>query len=124
MKKILLSFCGTQDPLNKIGDDGPILSLLARMPDFHSLILFHTKDHNAQAKSTQKTVASRYPQMDAKTINLPDLVDATNHEQIFNSLRPKLAELCPIQPDIQYYICNFIGHTGYACLLVDAGCNR
>jgi len=119
MKNILLSFCGAQDPLNKSGDDGPILSLLSRMPDFHSLILFHTKDHNTQAKSTQKTVASRYPQMDVKTKNLPDLVDVTNHEQIFNSLRPKLAELCPLQPDLQYYICISSGTPAmHACWLM------
>ena len=42
MKKILLSFCGAQDPLTKIGDEGPILSLLTRMPDFHSMILLAT----------------------------------------------------------------------------------
>ena len=57
--------------------------------------------------------------MDAKTINLPDLVDATNHEQIFNSLRPKLAELCPIQPDLQYYICISSGTPAmHACWLM------
>lgn len=104
MRNILLSFCGAQDPLNKSGVDGPILSLLAIKQDFHKLILFHTKDNYTQAESTKQTVRSRYPQIDVKIMSLPDLEDVTSHEQIFNSLRPNLAELCPIQPDLQYYI--------------------
>jgi transcriptional regulator with PAS, ATPase and Fis domain len=105
MKNILLSFCGAQDPLNKFGNDGPILSLITRKPDFHKLILFHTKDYITQATSTQEIIKTRYPQIDVRPKKLSGLEDATNHEQIFNSLRPNLAKLCPIQPDLQYYIC-------------------
>jgi|GEM_PF-2530251 len=104
MKNMLLSFCGAQDPTNKNGDDGPILSLLARRSDFHKLLLFHTPDYSAQAQSSRDAVTSRYPQIDVLPVELADLMDVTSHEQIFNSLRPKLADLCSIQPDVRYFI--------------------
>lgn len=104
MKNVLLSFCGAQDPTNKNGNDGPILSLLANRFDFHKLLLFHTPGYTTQAELSRKAVTSRYPKIDVLPVELTDLIDVTSHEQIFNSLRPKLADLCKIQPDIRYFI--------------------
>jgi len=104
MKNVLLSFCGAQDPTNKNGDDGPILSLLDIRSDFQHLILFHTPDYITQARNTSDAIKARYPQTNAHPVELTDLTDVTSHEQIFNSLRPKLANLCLIDLNTKYFI--------------------
>lgn len=102
----LISFIGRQDPFNRDGNDGPLLTLLARHDSaFEQIILIHTPEvefvNNANATKTE--IQKRFDNVEIKTATL-DLKDPTNHVDVFRTLKRLFKELLPIFKSNNLYL--------------------
>ncbi len=85
----LISFIGRQDPFNRDGQDGPLLTLLKRCDEtFHSIVLIHTtKDEfKGHAERTRDEILKHYSRTNVRLIPL-ELNDPTDHVEVFRELK-------------------------------------
>ena len=108
MKKILVSINGLQDPFSGSHggppSDGPILSLLEKMPDFDEVVLFYTPNNAEAAVETKSVITQRNPAIEIRPVELEGLDDPTNYEQILTVLRSGLARFCPPSSKSRYWV--------------------
>ena len=100
-KIIMLSFVGAQDPMNKEGDEGPILSALheiveKRKEPVGKIILFSILAHPV-TEANHKQLVSKI-KSEFKGIEVPEVIvfkknNPTNHEDIYRELKSNLDEI-------------------------------
>jgi len=87
-KTILLTPVGKQDPHNKDGAEGPILSLLSER-SFDKTYLFATSSESGtieNARETSRIINERYPAMQTEIVEL-DIPDPYEYSNIMKKLR-------------------------------------
>ncbi len=89
MKKLaLITFNGMQDPFNKMGEDGPILSILKQRP-VDRILLLYIPEVKERAEETRREIGERYKSRDVQMVPL-EIHDPTNYSEILSALRAGL----------------------------------
>ncbi|MBV5341459.1 MAG: sigma 54-interacting transcriptional regulator [Deltaproteobacteria bacterium] len=104
-EKVLLSFIGSQDPLSRDNEDGPILTLAANQ-SFDCLILLHTDDSNTciHADTTARLLKERFPGVSVKLSKL-SIDDPTNYSQLLSAMRNIVREIPrEVQVHREYFV--------------------
>ncbi|QTA81760.1 Sigma-54 interaction domain-containing protein [Desulfonema limicola] len=114
---ILLTFNGFQDPYNKNGKIGPILSILENWDsNWQKIIIFYTPDMKAKADETCALIREKSPETIAQPVQL-SLEDPTDYESILRELRQHYVKLR--EDAAQYYIAAASGSSQmHACWLM------
>jgi len=123
IKNILLTFNGFQDPYNKSGKSGPILSILENRKGFwQKIIIFYTPDMTAKASETCALIQQKSPGTQALPVQL-FLEDPTDYESILKEIRQQYVRLR--EDCAQYYIAAASGSSQmHACWLMLSASNE
>jgi len=125
--KILLTCTGFHDPytLGLTGEEqaGPILTLVAEM-SFNRIILFSTTGTIKNTAATQKSLATRHPNIKVEIRNL-EINDPINYLHIIDALRTFYLDIDRQNPNAEYVISVTSGTPQmHACWLLLAACGE
>lgn len=87
--KTLITFIGRQDPLNKDGKEGPLLTLLKKHEEvFDHIVLIHTPEEEfvKNANATKMAIQKIHHKVDVKIVKI-EISDPTDHVQVFKGLK-------------------------------------
>ncbi len=125
--KILLTCTGFHDPytVGLTGEEqaGPILTLVDEM-SFNRIILFSTTGTLKNTAATQKSLATRHPNLKVEIRNL-EIIDPINYLHIIEALRKFYLDIDRQNPNAEYFISVTSGTPQmHACWLLLAACGE
>ncbi|MDQ7031590.1 MAG: RNA repair transcriptional activator RtcR family protein [Desulfonauticus sp.] len=98
-KRVLISYTGNQDPLNKQGKEGPILTLIkGKRYEFEEVYLLYTRskdsrnDHLETAKATKEAINKIHPQIEVHLLPI-NTDDPSDHILIYKLTQKALSEI-------------------------------
>ncbi|MCX8070501.1 MAG: sigma-54 dependent transcriptional regulator [Thermodesulfovibrionales bacterium] len=104
--KTLITFIGRQDPLNKDGKEGPLLTLLSKHDEsFAQIILLHTSEEEfiRKADATIGMIQKRFHDININKLRL-EISDPTDHVDVFKKLKGLIGKIKEFSKSNNLYI--------------------